>query len=402
MEKIMEQKRIGLYGDTKGFSTALDIFLFLILISISAMILLPSITGNTQIKSALESKNQENSGDILLTLLNGRIDEYEYIVAGQQLDALAGRFNNSSVFATGKKVIAGKELKHKTFSDIAAENAAAQWVIYYNGTRTQLNFMMTNNSNSSKNIMKNYLDKQIGDRYNYNFTVVWRPFTNVPIGGNLDIGEPVQDNAYVESVYITMPYHIGLSRKQVEDIIDNNFNGSKFGNFSFRLEELKDNENIRDEIEASISKGINETINDTIDDSIDMIVDEKLAPVLDDARNKMIEDVNGLVMDSEIRFDQEINDEINNTLDSVSANLTGTMAEKLKIYLKKAAKEEIQVSSGGEIRSITTELADMFVNNAITVVEAKDRIITEVFSHVNINRAQATLSLWEKRNDKVK
>ncbi len=178
------------------------------------MILLPSITGNTQIKSALESKSQENSGDTLLTLLNGRVYEFEYIVAGDQLDAVAGPLNNSSVFATGKKIIAGKELKHKTFSDIAAENAAVQWVIYYNGTRTQLNFMMTNYSNSSKNIMKNYLDEQIGDRYDYNFTVLWRPFTSVPIGGDLDIGEPVPDNAYVESVYITMPYHIVISRKQ--------------------------------------------------------------------------------------------------------------------------------------------------------------------------------------------
>jgi hypothetical protein len=39
----------------------------------------------------------------------------------------------------------------------------------------------------------------------------------------------------------------------------------------------------------------------------------------------------------------------------------------------------------------------MYVNNAITIVEAKDRIIIEVFSRININRAKATLSLWEKR-----
>ncbi|MDL5502693.1 MAG: hypothetical protein QSU88_05700, partial [Candidatus Methanoperedens sp.] len=145
--------------------------------------LLPSITGNSQIKSALESKSQENSGDTLLTLLNGKVYEFEYIVAGDQLDVVAGPLNNSSVFVTGKKIIAGKQLKHKTFSDIAAENAAVQWVIYYNGTRTQLNFMMTNYSNSSKSIMKNYLDKQIGDRYDYNFTVLWRPFSGVSIGG---------------------------------------------------------------------------------------------------------------------------------------------------------------------------------------------------------------------------
>lgn len=393
----MKQKRMGFYDDTNGFSTAFDIFLFLIMISISALILLPSITGNTQIKSALESKSQKNSGDTLLTLLNARVYEFEYIVAGDQLDALAGPINNSSVYAAGKKIIAGKELKHKTFSDIAAENAAVQWVIYYHGTRTQLNFMMANYSNSSKNIMKNYLDDQIGDRYNYNFSVIWRPFTNVPIGGDLDIGEPVPDNAYVESAYITMPYHIGLSRRQVEDSIEHNFNNSKFGNLSFTLEELKNNETIREKIETEISTRITDTMNDSIDDSVDLIVDEKLGPVLDDSMNKMIEDANSLLLKSKIPLNQELNDEINNTLDSMGLSVTGTMADKLKLYLKKAAKEEIHASSAQEIKSFTTELADLYVNNAITIVEAKDRIILEVFSRININRAQATLSLWEKR-----
>src|SRR5659263_533984 len=230
---MTQKSNMSFLTDTFGFSTTFDVILFLILISISAVILLPSITGNTQINSALSSKNQENSGDTLFTLFNGRVDNFEYTVAGDQMDALAGTFNNSSVYTAGKKIIAGKELKHKTFSDIAAENVAAQWVIYYNGTRTQLNFMMTDYSNSSKNIMKNYLDIQIGDRYNYNFTVLWRPFTSVPIGGDLEIGEPVPDNAYVESAYITMPYHIVISRKSVDDIIENNFNNSKFGNFSY-------------------------------------------------------------------------------------------------------------------------------------------------------------------------
>jgi hypothetical protein len=73
------------------------------------------------------------------------------------------------------------------------------------------------------------------------------------------------------------------------------------------------------------------------------------------------------------------------------------MSDKLKIYLKTAAKEEIQAASGQEIKSFTTELVDMYVNNAMTTDEVKDRILTEVFSRVNINRAQATLSIWEKR-----
>jgi len=385
------------FNDTNGFSTTFDIFLFLILISVCAVILLPSITGDVQIKSALESKSQKNAGDTLLTLLNGRVDEFEYIVSCDQMDAVAGQAVNSPVYLAGKKIIAGKELKHKTFSDIAAENAAVQWVVYYNGTRTQLNCKMTNYSNSSKNIMEKYLDNQIGDRYDYNFTVVWRPFTDAPIGGNLDIGEPVPDNAYVESTYITMPYHIGISRKRVEDIIENNFNNSKFGNLSITLEELKNNETMREAIEIEISDRINDTINDTVDDSVDIIVDKKLGPVLDDARNKMIEGVNNLLSEPEVLFNREINDGINNTLDAVSANVSGTILEKLKIYLKKAAKEEIRSGSGHEIKSFTTELADMYVNNATTIEEVKDSILTEVVSRININRAHATLSIWEKR-----
>lgn len=393
----MKRKKGFFITDTSGFSTAFDIFLFLILVSICAIILLPSITGNTQIKSALESKNQKNSGDTLLTLLNGRVDEFEYIVAGSQMDAAAGPIRNTSVYIAGKKIIAGKEIKHKTFSDIAAENAAAQWIIYYNGSRTQLNFAMSNYSASSKTIMKNYLDEQIGDRYDYNFTVIWRPFTDVPIGGNVDIGEPVPDNAYVESAYITMPYHIGLTRKQFEDIIDDTFSAGKSGNLSFSLEKLKNDEMNRDWIEKEISDMINDALNDTIDDSIDIIVDETLTPVLDEARNKMIEEANNLISGSDLMLTREMNDGINESINSIGADLSGTMSDKLKLYLKKVVKDEAQKASGEEIEAFTTDLADLYINNAITVAEARERILTEIFTRININRAQATLSIWEKR-----
>ncbi|MFA4957388.1 MAG: hypothetical protein WC556_10510 [Candidatus Methanoperedens sp.] len=393
---MTQKPGISFLTDTCGFSTTFDVILFLILISICAVILLPSITGNTQINSALSSKNQENSGDTLLTLLNGRVDDFEYTVAGDQMDALAGTFNNSSVYKAGKKIIAGKEMKHKTFSDIAAENAAGQWVIYKNGTRTQLNFMMTNYSNSSKNIMKNYLDTQIGDRYSYNFTVIWRPLTNVPIGGNLEIGEPVPRSAYVESTFISMPYHTGLTRDQVEEIIEENFNNSESGNLSSTLDELKTNETARIDLENEIMNTINDAINDTVNRSVDLVVDEKLGPMLDGASNKMIGDVNNLSSGSGF-LGQELNDRINNTLDEENNNINGMMSDKLKILLKIAAKEDIQAASSEEIKSLTTELMDMYVNNAMTTDEVKERILTEVISRVNINRAQATLSIWEKR-----
>jgi len=63
-------------------------------------------------------------------------------------------------------------------------------------------------------------------------------------------------------------------------IIEENFNKSEFGNLSSMLEELKNNETMREEIETEISNRINDTINETIDESVDLIVDEKLSRFL--------------------------------------------------------------------------------------------------------------------------
>ncbi|HEY9207229.1 MAG TPA: hypothetical protein VIO58_15055, partial [Candidatus Methanoperedens sp.] len=311
----MEGRR-DICADTRGFSTTFDILLFLFMISIAAVILLPAITGNTQVESALETKSQKQSSQTLFTLLNGRVDEFGYIAGGDQMDALAAPLNitNSSVYMAGKKIIAGKELKHKTFADIAAENAATQWVIYHNGTRIQLNFLMTNYTDSLDGVMKDYLDREIGDRYNYNFAVVWRPFVGVPIGGDVSIGEPAPANAYTESTYITMPYRVEFTRKHVEEIIDRNFNKSKYGNLTSSFDALKKNSTNKSAIEEEIAGKVFDSINDTIDDSAERIVDETLGLVIESARSTMIEQVNNLLAKSEVRLNKEVNDMINSTL----------------------------------------------------------------------------------------
>ncbi len=385
------------YADTCGFSTTFDIFLFLVMISIAAVVLLPAMTGNIQAKSAFESKNQRQSSEMLLTLLNSRVDEFGYVMAGEQMDTLAGPINKSPVYSAGKKLIAGKEMKHKTFADIASENAAAQWVIYHNGTRIQLNFLMTNYTDSLDSVMKNYLDRQIGDRYSYNFTVVWRPFAGVPVGSDVSIGEPVPGNAYTESAYITMPYHVEFTRKHVEEIIDSNFNKSMFGNLSSAFDGLKKSETNRTAIEEEINEIIFDSINGTIDDAVDGIVDGTLGPVLDYARSKMIEQVSGLVAKSDVGLEDEISDRINSTLAGMAADMEGRVSDRLKSYLKESAKEEASERTADEIKELVTDLADMYVNNAMTMDEIRERILTEVFSRINISRAQATLSIWEKR-----
>lgn len=374
------------YTDTRGFSTTFDVFLFLVMVSISAVILLPTITGNTQVMSALESKNQKQSSQVLLTLLNGRVDNFEYTVAGEQMDKIAGdTIKESSIYKTAKKMIAGHELKHKTFADLAAENAASQWVIYHNGKSTKLNILMNDYSNNLDRTLKEYLDKQIGDRYNYNLTVVWRPIVNVPVGGDVTIGDPVPKNAYTESTYITMPYQIDFTRKNVEDIIESKFQFD---------EAITD----REAIENKIYDNINIVIDDSIDDVVPKIVNEALKPVLNETENTMTKQVDNLLpSDKNGKLNEEIKGKISDSIGKEKDISDGSLSDELIDIIKEDAKQRIHEKSKEQLKYFVTNLADLYVNNQISVQDMKDRVLTEVFSRISISRAQVTLSIWEKR-----
>jgi competence protein ComGC len=395
MEEMMK-RQVYFYSDSRGFSTTIDVLIFLVLISIASLILLPTITGNIQVKSVIDSKSQAQSSRMLTTILNGRIDEFEYTTAGEQLDAIAGPINDSSLYITGKKLILGRELKHRTFADIAAEDAAAQWVIYQNGKSIQLNFLMTNYTNSLESTMKEYLDGQIADRYSYNLTVVWRPIVNVPVGSDVRIGEEVPDYAYVETAYITMPYSVDFSRQRVEMIVNENFN-TTFGNISSTFANLKKDSTNRMQIEGEISKEIFDSINITIDEAVVDLVDETMGPVIDEGQDTVTGQINNLLPEGGNELIDSINETIISTLEEEGIIVNGSLSDTFKSYLKEVAKEETRRVSDGEIRAMVTELSDMYVNDVMTIEDVRESIYTEVFSRISVSRAEVTLSIWGRR-----
>ncbi|MDD5617130.1 MAG: hypothetical protein PHH85_13125 [Candidatus Methanoperedens sp.] len=383
-------------SDTRGFSTTIDVLIFLVLISIASVILLPTITGNIQVRSVMDSKSQSESSRMLATILNGRMDEFEYAVAGEELDAIAGTANDSSLYLAGKKLILGRELKHRTFADIAAEDAAAQWVIYHNGERIQLNFLLTNYTNGLESAMKKYLDSQIADRYSYNLTVVWRPVVNAPVGSDVRIGERVPGNAYVETSHIAMPYDLDFSRARVEMIVDDNFN-TTWGNISSTFSYLKNGTGNRTQIEDEITQEIFDSINSTTDAAVDDLMDNTLVPVIDEAQDTVTGQINNLLPGNGTELINSINGTIIDILEDEGIIVNESVSDTFKSYLKGYAKEETRRISDSEIRAMATELSDMYVNDVMTIEDVKESIYTEVFSRISINRAEVTLSIWERR-----
>ena len=387
---------MGFCPDTRGFSTTIDVLIFLVLISIASVILLPTITGNIQVRSVMDSKSQSESSRMLVTILNGRMDEFEYDVAGKELDSLAGTVNDSSLYLTGKKLILGRELKHRTFADIAAEDAAAQWVIYHNGERIQLNFLLSNYTNGLESAMKEYLDSQIEDRYNYNLTVVWRPVVNAPVGSDVRIGDPVPDNAFVETSHIAMPYDIDFSRARVEMIVDENFD-TTWGDIPSTFAYLKNDTWNRAQIEDEITQEIFDSIDSTVDPAVDELVDNTIGPVIDESQDAVAGQINNLLPENGTELIKSINGTIVDILKDGGIIVNGSVSDTFKSYLKVYAKVETRRISDSEIRAMTTQLSDMYVNDIITIEEVKESIYTEVFSRISLNRAEITLSIWERR-----
>lgn len=387
---------VSFYSDTRGFSTTIDVLIFLVLISIASVILLPTITGNIQVRSVMDSKSQSESSRMLATILNGRMDEFEYAVAGEELDAIAGHVNDSSLYLAGKKLILGRELKHRTFADIAAEDAAAQWVIYQNRERIQLNFLLTNYTNGLESAMKKYLDGQIADRYSYNLTVVWRPVVNAPVGSDVRIGEHVPDNAFVETSHIAMPYDLDFSRARVEMIVDDNFN-TTWGNITSTFDYLKSGTGNRAQIEDEITQEIFDSIDSTVDPAVDDLVDNTIGPVIDEAQDAVAGQINNLLPENGTSLINNINGTIIDILEKEGIIVNGSISDTFKSYLKESAKEEMRRISDSEIRAMATELSDMYVNDVMTIEDVKESIYTEVFSRISINRAEITLSIWERR-----
>jgi len=120
--------------DTRGFSSSIDVLLFLVLVSVSAVLLAPAMVGNTQLMALHDTSAAEHNSQVLLSLQNGRVDDFSYAVAGAQMDYLVNETLgpdavDSGIYLTGKKLVAGREINHKTFADLASESVASQFTL---------------------------------------------------------------------------------------------------------------------------------------------------------------------------------------------------------------------------------------------------------------------------------
>ena len=387
--------------DTRGFSSSIDVLLFLVLVSVSAVLLAPAMVGNIQLTALHDTSASEHNSQVIQSLQNGRVDDFSYAVAGTQMDfilneTLGPGAVDSGVYQTGKKIVAGREIGHKIFADLASESVASQFTIYHADRSVRLNLLTDEYRDNVDIQMRDYLDMQIGDRYNYNVSVVWRPFRDVPIGGATYMGPAVPDTAYVESGWITMPYSTGFTRYHVEEVITDELGdiGLALGNAS---------EVPREQTEELIAGHINDAINKTVDDAVGTIVKMTIEKTIERAQTAVNQQVDSVVPGNNQGDNTGISgiimDEILAELGNDPAFIEDAgegLSEQITGYMQEVAREEVHAVIAGEVDALASGVTDQYVSNVATVEEAKDEVLDYVFSRIDISRARMTLALWDR------
>ena len=219
---------------------------------------------------------------------------------------------------------------------------------------------------------------------------------NAPVGSDVRIGDPVPDNAFVETSHIAMPYDIDFSRARVEMIVDENFD-TTWGDIPSTFAYLKNDTWNRVQIEDEITQEIFDSIDRSVDPAVDELVDNTIGPVIDESQDAVAGQINNLLPENGTELIKSINGTIVDILKDGGIILNGSVSDSFKSYLKVYAKVETRRISGSEIRAMTTQLSDMYVNDVISIEDVKESIYTEVFSRISLNRAEITLSIWERR-----
>ena len=392
-------------SDTQGFTTSIDVLLLLVMVSFCAVLMAPAMIGTSQITTLYSENAAEHNSQTILSSLNGRTDNFYYAVAGTQMDMIVNATfgsgtSDSGMYLKCKKLVAGRESNYKILSDLASESAASQFTIFHDNGSSRLNLLTDEYKKNIDIQMQDYLDAQIGDKYRYNLTIIWRPIRGVPVGGETHIGPQVPDTAYVESSWITMPYHTEFTRSHVESLIQKELDA-----IDVDLENVT--EENKDEIKASIKGHVNNAINGTVDDVVSEIVKRTIKKTIENAQNMVTNQIDNAIPGKNSGISDKIRNRIieelkkdpsltNDTINETFKKLEGELTPFITKYMQELVRQEVHEVIEGEVDILCTDITDLYISRAMKFEDVKTQVLDYVFSKVCFSKARMTLALWNK------
>ncbi len=248
--------------DRMAFSSTIDAMFFLVMISVAAVLLMPSIMADNQYDAAGYTAIQEFDTHLLESLLSSSADDFEYEI--EPLAVVNISIPSNSITQGPMNTLFGKEQNHRTFSDIVAESMALNLMMETNGSKIYLNPIAKEHSTSTEMRMQSYLDSKIGGRYNYRFEAHWYPVSGFSLGSDIIVGDTPPHDAIRQNAKITLPFTYVTSNNDVFETVNDTVLAYAFGSPS--------NETMR----VILHDGFNNSIDTAANGSAKMIVDSIL------------------------------------------------------------------------------------------------------------------------------
>ena len=179
-----------------ALSLVQDTLLFLVFISISALILTPvvikSSSNANQYDYLLESKVDET----LHTLLSITKHNYSFFTGTQYIDELANNIGidtsqNNGLYHMLTSHFLSKQQSHKSIAQLITEHLATQYNIIQGNTTLKLNPFSGDSQQQLTLLLSTELIRLLPPHTFFNLTACWYPIRNIPFGGKITIGEPI-------------------------------------------------------------------------------------------------------------------------------------------------------------------------------------------------------------------
>lgn len=246
----------------------MDAVLFLALVCVCAVILGPAVSGHMTERSAADRGLRALAADALCSLETEQVDYFEYRVLGDVVDgiAAAGRVNASQyvLFQDMAKALLGRGNRHRTVMDIAAGDAACQFLIGQGDTALRVNPVTRDYDHAVAALVDSAVRSSLDSRYHYEFTLRWTPLAGIPLAGEVKSGLPRPAGAVSSSVQVSMPYTTGITRPVLEqvnepDLEDIDRSLAQFGSDG-------DGTGVRQRLRAAIARCLKNTTALTLDE----------------------------------------------------------------------------------------------------------------------------------------
>ncbi|KKG10528.1 hypothetical protein [Methanosarcina sp. 2.H.A.1B.4] len=387
--------------ESSGYSTVFDALFLLVLISLSGVLLMPSLQADEQYIAAGYVTSSELDAYLLESFLSCKLEDFEYEIS--PLSALNISVPENSIVESPAHTLFGKEQKHRTFADLTAEYLAISLTLSNNGSAILLNPLAEDYSDKASETIAAYLDKKVAGRFSYRFEAYWYPVGSFPMGSELIVGEEPPADAIRQSTKLSMPLYASAPSKDAllacvnDSVLETSLNTSEeeastalFQAFNASLDAaaLEGAETAVELLFPSDYSG--SVFGEEADESFETLLygvsenaDEENSPSTEDEFNAYLSDLleTGFALDSETYPG------------NVSTAELSLLEALLVDHIKKEIRTELEAELSGEINE--TVYAILEAEDLSKAQALRDTGIESIYRQINPGGARIVLYLWK-------